>query len=72
MVGVSPVDTGGLISFLLMWQDIAGPAHTLLQALTTFPEKITLDNLKAVGKLQGVGKGSLEKVRGVWEQCIGS
>jgi hypothetical protein len=33
-----------------------------MQALATFPAKISAANLKEVGKLKGVGKGSLDKV----------
>ncbi|KAF6255002.1 polynucleotide kinase 3 phosphatase-domain-containing protein [Scenedesmus sp. NREL 46B-D3] len=33
------------------------------EALATFPSKITTANLKEVGKLKGVGKGSLDKVK---------
>jgi hypothetical protein len=43
----------------------------MLQALTTFPEKITTDNLKLVKNLAGVGKGSLDKVRGRVEFSVG-
>jgi hypothetical protein len=35
-----------------------------MQALATFPSKISAANLKEVGKLKGVGKGSLDKVGG--------
>ncbi|WIA43820.1 hypothetical protein OEZ86_010236 [Tetradesmus obliquus] len=33
------------------------------EALATFPSKISTDNLKEVGKLKGVGKGSLDKIK---------
>jgi hypothetical protein len=33
-----------------------------LASLATFPAPITLDNLKPVQALQGVGKGTIEKV----------
>jgi hypothetical protein len=41
-----------------------------LQALATFPSKISAANLKEVGKLKGVGKGSLDKVRAVTSQFL--
>jgi hypothetical protein len=35
------------------------------QSLSTFPEKVSVSNLKAVGALKNVGKGTMERVRGM-------
>jgi hypothetical protein len=54
--------------FALLWHNQLGaallcPVAVSMQALATFPSKISAANLKEVGKLKGVGKGSLDKVR---------
>jgi hypothetical protein len=36
-----------------------------IQSLSTFPEKVSVSNLKAVGALKNVGKGTMERVRGM-------
>lgn len=36
-------------------------------SLSEFPDKFTLDNLKAVGKLEGVGKGTVEKIKSYFD-----
>lgn len=33
-----------------------------LQSLATFPDQVCEDNLKEVGKLAGVGKGTIKRV----------
>ena len=38
--------------------------HSCLQALLGFRTPIAEENLKEVGALKGVGKGSLDRVRG--------
>lgn len=39
----------------------------LLQSLSTFPEKVSESNLKAVNALKNVGKGTMERVSDVLE-----
>jgi hypothetical protein len=50
----------------LKWKGIA--MNKAVGSLATFGEVITLKNLNAAGKLPGVGKGTLDKVRAV---CAG-
>lgn len=59
-----------------MHQNIKPPKYTgrltcpdvfcTLQALSLFPERVSESNLKAVNALKGVGKGTMERVSGVW------
>eukprot|EP00879_Flechtneria_rotunda_P006177 GHRR01006494.1.p1 GENE.GHRR01006494.1~~GHRR01006494.1.p1 ORF type:complete len:219 (+),score=78.41 GHRR01006494.1:1230-1886(+) len=41
----------------------AGAYRKVARSLATFNEKVSHDNLKAVGKLQGIGKSSLDKIK---------